>query len=613
MVNTGAHLMSAQAVDWEGSPGEASVDADLRGLGARYRVYDAADGCVFLAAPTDRDWERLVAALAGEVELGTDDRFVDADARRDADEALADVLAQVFRRRSADDWERDLLAAGVGCVAVDTRGSDAFLLDDEVGRQSGYVVDTVHPTFDQSRAWRRTSPSPGHARMPCRASSPASTPTRCWPSSGGTRRPSPTCATGASSAERRRRRRCDAVRANVVQCRLQVSTLRTRSVLVMAKIWANSGDSHVLEPDDLWSEILPPKLAERMPRSEKVADDEEVVHVDGQSFHRKLPKILTKAGEGGKTIVEMSMRPPGARDIRARLGDLDDEGIWAEVIYPSLGLWQNMIRDPALVRDATREQNAWIKSEIQDVAPNRLVPTAQLPMLSVQDAADEVRHAAEIGLHAVYIPTGVPKGMDDYNRDSWDPLWQAVEETGVVLAVHIGTDGNDQGSVYRGPGGALLNYVHSGASGQTFAMKVVSSGALDRYPGVKVLISEGGATWVPFIGDRLNEGYRQHGMFVKPKLSQLPKEILYRSVYASFQHDETAPAALSAMGYQNVLWGSDYPHLEGTFGHTQKTLHELFDDVDESVRYRITQGAFRELFPHVDEVPSASDTDTDTD
>ena len=118
------------------------------------------------------------------------------------------------------------------------------------------------------------------------------------------------------------------------------------------------------------------------------------------------------------------------------------------------------------------------------------------------------------------------------------------------------------------------------------------------------LVSEGGATWVPFIGDRMNEGYRQHGMFVRPQLSRLPKEILYRQVYASFQHDESAPAALWAMGYHNVLWGSDYPHLEGTFGHTQKTLHELFDDVAPEVRQRITRGAFEELFPHVSAPPA---------
>jgi len=60
------------------------------------------------------------------------------------------------------------------------------------------------------------------------------------------------------------------------------------------------------------------------------------------------------------------------------------------------------------------------------------------------------------------------------------------------------------------------------------------------------------------------------------------------------------------MGYHNVMWGSDYPHLEGTFGHTQKTLHELFDDVDPEVSYRIRLGAFKELFPHVSDPPGVS-------
>ena len=73
--------------------------------------------------------------------------------------------------------------------------------------------------------------------------------------------------------------------------------------------------------------------------------------------------------------------------------------------------------------------------------------------------------------------------------------------------------------------------------------------------------------------------YRQHGSAVRPRLSKPPSEYLYTQVYASFQHDRSAVQANVAMGWQNVLWGSDYPHYEGTFGHTQKTLHELFDDV----------------------------------
>jgi predicted TIM-barrel fold metal-dependent hydrolase len=374
---------------------------------------------------------------------------------------------------------------------------------------------------------------------------------------------------------------------------------------VDGKIWAHSGDSHFLEPDDLWHQILPKRQADRMPRSEKTGDEEEVIHVDGKSFRRPLPKIMTRKGADGLTIAEASFRPPGSRDVRARLRDLDAEGIWGEVMYQSIGLWSNLIEDPQLIRDAARAENEWLVSEIQAVAPDRLVCAALMPMLDVDDAVAELQHAADIGLKIVSLPTGNPPGTKDWNHDAWEPLWAAAEEAGMVVGFHIGTDGADQSTVFGGPGGAVLNYVATTYGGQHVAMKLVAGGALDRHPDMKVLISEGGATWVPFVGDRMNEGYRQHGAFVRPTLSKLPKEILYRQVYASFQHDETAPAALWAMGYHNVLWGSDYPHLEGTYGHTQKTLHELFDGLAPDVRQRITQGSFKELFPHVSDPPAA--------
>jgi predicted TIM-barrel fold metal-dependent hydrolase len=370
------------------------------------------------------------------------------------------------------------------------------------------------------------------------------------------------------------------------------------------KIWAHSGDSHFLEPPDLWHQILPKAQAERMPWTEMVADDEERVHVDGKSFTRKLPKIMTAKGATGETIAEMSHRPPGSRNVRQRLKDLDEEGIWGEVMYQSIGLWSALIEDAQLIRDAARAENEWLVSEIQSVAPDRLVPAALMPMLDVVDAVAEVRHAADIGLHLVSLPTGNPPGTNDYNDDSWEPLWAAAEDAGMVVGFHIGTDGGDQATIFRGPGGAVLNYVQTGYGGQYAAMKLVASGALERHPRLKILVSEGGATWVPFVGDRMNEAYRQHGMFVRPQLAQPPKEYLYRQVYASFQHDESAPAALWAMGYQNVMFGSDYPHLEGTYGHTQKTLHELFDDVAPEVLGRITRGAFEELFPHVSAPPA---------
>ena len=139
---------------------------------------------------------------------------------------------------------------------------------------------------------------------------------------------------------------------------------------------------------------------------------------------------------------------------------------------------------------------------------------------------------------------------------------------------------------------------------QLAAAKLVSSGVFERHPALKCMVSEGGATWVPFMADRLDEAYRQHANQVWPRFSRLPSEYLFENVYASFQHDGSASQALAAMGYRNVCWGSDYPHIEGTFGHTQKTLHELVGELTPDQRYRITKGAFEELFPHVPAAPA---------
>ncbi|MCM3922229.1 amidohydrolase [Frankia sp. AiPs1] len=368
----------------------------------------------------------------------------------------------------------------------------------------------------------------------------------------------------------------------------------------MAKIWANSGDSHFLEPDDLWRSNLPPRLAELVPRAVKDPDGlYETVYIDGQSFRRKLPNVAAQE------FLDESNRAPGARDATLRLADLDTEGVWGELVFPSLGLWSSSFRTPEVLREALRVSNDWAIDAIMNISP-RLVPTAQVSTLQVDDAVAELERTAELGYRAVFLPTTPHPLADDWNRDSWEPFWAAAEAANMVLAFHVGTDPVDIGSqqvgvVYRGPGGAVLNYTETTFSGQRAAMKLVASGALDRHPNLRILVAEGGATWVPFLADRMEEGYRQHHMAVRPKLTRSPKEILYSQVYASFQHDASAVAALTGMGYRNVMWGSDYPHMEGTFGHTQETLHGLFDGVSDDVRRRITIDTFLELFPGVGE------------
>lgn len=370
----------------------------------------------------------------------------------------------------------------------------------------------------------------------------------------------------------------------------------------MPKIWTNSGDSHFLEPSDLWESRLPKRLADLTPKSEKDSDGEyETVHVDGQSFRRKLPT------SAAVEFLEESRKARGIRDARARLRDLDQEGVWGEVIFPSLGMWASTFRTPELLKACMRASNEWALEEIAAVS-DRYVVTAQVSTLVVDDAIAELEWAAEQGFQAVFLPTTPHPSAPDWHRMDWEPFWAAAARARIVLSFHIGTDPVDMaaggaGVVYRGPGGAVMNYTETTFSGQRAAMKLVASGALDRHPDLKVLISEGGATWIPFLGDRMREGYRQHHMAVRPKLERDPKETLMTQVYASFQHDETAVAAFDAMGYRNVMFGSDYPHMEGTFGHTQDTLKALFDGVSDETRLRITQGAFFELFPDVPPVP----------
>jgi len=377
------------------------------------------------------------------------------------------------------------------------------------------------------------------------------------------------------------------------------------------ELWANSGDSHLVEPADLW-DVLPDHLRDRMPRSEKNADGtEETIHIDGQVFTRALP--------GGKTPMiggrarpedvdpsEFVTRVLGGNDPEHRLKDLDDEGIWAEVIYPSLGIWSFNIRTPEVARAASEVLNDWAL-EFQSHSP-RFVCAASVPLVDVGDAVAEVTRAANAGFKVGFLPVQPPFGRPDWQDEEWDPLWAAFAETGTVIGIHIGTEPHDPtkltGVYFRGRGGAVLNYVETTYGGQRAVTKLIASGALDRHPDLRVLVSEGGATWGPFLADRMDEGYRQHSAGVRPKLSKRPSEYIFEQVYASFQHDASAVLACTAMGWQNVMWGSDYPHFEGTFGHTQATLHQLFDGVDPVASRRIRIDAFQELFPHVPEPPA---------
>jgi crotonobetainyl-CoA:carnitine CoA-transferase CaiB-like acyl-CoA transferase len=147
MLLSTAHALSETMVEYEGKRPVAEIDPLAYGLGARYRLYEAEDGWVFLAAPSESEWARLAAALLPYLDLSGDRRWSTEAGRAAGDATLADLLAGVFAKRAARDWEHDLLAANVGCVVVDPRPMEACSMG-ELAEEGGYLTEAVSPVFD---------------------------------------------------------------------------------------------------------------------------------------------------------------------------------------------------------------------------------------------------------------------------------------------------------------------------------------------------------------------------------------------------------------------------------------------------------------------------------
>jgi crotonobetainyl-CoA:carnitine CoA-transferase CaiB-like acyl-CoA transferase len=152
MLAANAYIMSDDWIRYEGQPPRPRPDADLLGFGPLYRLYETADGWVFLACLNDAEW----SALAAEVGLELSAR---------ADDGLAGRLSAAFRKRPAVDWEERLLAVGVGCVRADGRGYIQFSLEEPVLRETGAVVPVSHPELG---SYERHAPLVSLSRTPCR-------------------------------------------------------------------------------------------------------------------------------------------------------------------------------------------------------------------------------------------------------------------------------------------------------------------------------------------------------------------------------------------------------------------------------------------------------------
>ena len=353
----------------------------------------------------------------------------------------------------------------------------------------------------------------------------------------------------------------------------------------------NSADSHVVEPLDLWVQRLPAHLRDRAPRIEEV-DGRWLFVVEGMPPRKMGGPPADEAETSKKKEKKATGFRAGGSDPDVRKVDLDEDGVWGEVLYPTIALFGFMIPDPELRWATARAYNDWL-GETFAAASKRFAGAALIPVQEPDEAVREIDRIAGLGLRSVMLPIQPPDGAP-YNSDRYDRVWAAAQAHGMPVSFHVGTGSNPV--TERGPGGAVINYVEVGLGAPRTLAYLAASGVLERFPELHVVMVECGAGWLSWLLERMDEAFEEHEQWVNPKLAEPPSFYVRRQGHVTFGNDAAGVVNRDFTGVEPLLWASDYPHPEGTWPHTQKTLERIFAGVDPAQRRLITYETTARLY-----------------
>ena len=344
-----------------------------------------------------------------------------------------------------------------------------------------------------------------------------------------------------------------------------------------------SADSHVNEPHDLWYGRLPRGLREKAPRRiQRTVDGPWEIVLDG------APLGWAELSVAESRRMEREREAEASTEVR--LAMLAEERIHGEVVFPTIGLYVWSLSDAELGAACCAAYNDWMLERLVGTS-DRIKVAAMIPTWTVEGALGELRRCAANGFAAALVPMVATPG---WNHRQWEPLWDAITETGLPVAMHQGT-GHDMIWV-RGPGAATTNLLATQAIGSRTATLLAASGVLERHPLLHVVLVEVNTGWLAWTMHTADEYYLAHASWSAPKLAELPSGYMRRQLHATFQRDPVGIANRAMTGVDCLLWGGDYPHPETTYPHSVQVLGGLFDGVDEGDVTAIVGGTAARLF-----------------
>jgi predicted TIM-barrel fold metal-dependent hydrolase len=266
-----------------------------------------------------------------------------------------------------------------------------------------------------------------------------------------------------------------------------------------------------------------------------------------------------------------------------RLQDLDRDGVAASVIYGPLSLGFP-IKDPALQSACYAAWNDWAVEEFNAVAPDRLCVLAFLPSHSPEAAAAELERCAALGHRGAIIAVF---DIDAGDR-AWDRLWAAAAATKVPISFHIkgGTSGRLSYQIGKWQSAAFATLLPLQLDEPLATM--VFSGALERNPGLRLVLAESGVGWLPYFLTRMNMEWEALRANLDYAPSIPPSELFRRQVLATFEEEPLAEQFIPLLGADSCMWASDYPHTDSTFPESQRAIEAALGTLSAEDRRKIT-------------------------
>ena len=289
---------------------------------------------------------------------------------------------------------------------------------------------------------------------------------------------------------------------------------------------------------------------------------------------------------------------PGAYDPKARLEDMDTDGVYAEVLYFG-GPVTNLVKDPELRGFIVRRYNDWML-ELSKAAPTRLVGLAHIPLLDINEGMNELRRVAKLGLRGFHIdPFPDERGGKALWDPAYEPFWSLVEETGMPMSFHIvGPRKANVRETFMNPTpGIKETFI---AIAPLSIVEVVSTltftGILERHPKLNYVLVECGIGWIPYFLERMDQTFNKHRFWTKSVIKEKPSHYWYRQGYATFITDLAGIAERHRAGIDNIMWSTDYPHSDSTWPKSREALAQHFDGVPPAERAKIAGGNAARLY-----------------